>query len=64
MQLFSTDSIPNGVQLVNDDYMTKNCHCKIKDIACLGCGNVVGYHVTQPVSPFYNNYFKNHNNNN
>lgn len=28
--------------------MTENCHCRIRDVACLGCGNVVGYHVTQP----------------
>ena len=42
------------VQLIGDDYTTKNCRCKIRDIACLGwfdsliSGNVVGYHVTQP----------------
>lgn len=48
VELFSTDLPPFGVQLVNDDYMTRNCRCRIKDAACLGCGNVVGYHVTQP----------------
>lgn len=36
------------VQLVNEDYVTENCKCWINDVACLGCGNVVGYHVTQP----------------
>lgn len=48
VELFSTDTPPLGVALVNDDYMTENCHCRIHDVACLGCGNVVGYHVTQP----------------
>ncbi len=33
---------------MNDDYTTDNCRCRINDVACLGCGNVVGYHVTQP----------------
>ncbi|KAI9204797.1 FAM72 protein-domain-containing protein [Polychytrium aggregatum] len=48
IELFSTDTPPYGVQLVNDDYVTRNCQCRIKDAACLGCGNVVGYHVSQP----------------
>ncbi|KAI9142030.1 FAM72 protein-domain-containing protein [Paraphysoderma sedebokerense] len=49
VELYSTDLPPNGsVQLVNDDYITRNCRCRIRDVACLGCGNVVGYHVTQP----------------
>ncbi|KAI8809697.1 FAM72 protein-domain-containing protein [Cladochytrium replicatum] len=48
VELYSTDSPPSGVALVNDDYITRNCHCRIRDVACLGCGNVVGYHVTQP----------------
>eukprot|EP00158_Paraphelidium_tribonemae_P004861 Partr_v1_DN27012_c0_g1_i1_m28906 putative family with sequence similarity 72, member len=48
VELYSTDTPPSGVALVNGDYMTENCRCKIHDVACLGCGNVVGYHVTQP----------------
>ncbi|EGF83481.1 hypothetical protein BATDEDRAFT_7046, partial [Batrachochytrium dendrobatidis JAM81] len=48
VELFSTDIPPNGVQLVFEDYLTQNCACRIRDAACLGCGNVVGYHVTQP----------------
>jgi hypothetical protein len=48
VELFSTDRQPFGVALVDKDYCTKNCHCRIRDAACLGCGNVVGYHVTQP----------------
>ncbi|TPX30554.1 hypothetical protein SmJEL517_g05893 [Synchytrium microbalum] len=48
VELYSTDLPPFGVQLVNEDYQTRNCHCRIRDVACLGCGNVLGYHVTQP----------------
>jgi hypothetical protein len=36
VELFSTDSPPYGVQLVNDDYRTRNCFCRIRDVACLG----------------------------
>ncbi|KAI8905118.1 protein FAM72, partial [Gorgonomyces haynaldii] len=50
IELFSTDIPPLGVQLVFSDYFTKNCACRIRDAACLGCGNVVGYHVTTPCS--------------
>lgn len=48
VELFSTDRPPFGVALVDKDYFTKNCSCRIRDAACLGCGNVVGYHVTHP----------------
>eukprot|EP00128_Syssomonas_multiformis_P011287 Colp12_sorted_trinity150504_noHs@10206 len=49
VELYSTDLPPNSsVQLIAADYTTKNCHCKIRDVCCLTCGNVVGYHVTQP----------------
>lgn len=48
VELYSTDTPPSGVQLVYSDYTTRNCQCRIRDGACLGCGNVVGYHVTQP----------------
>ncbi|KAJ3218132.1 Protein fam72a [Dinochytrium kinnereticum] len=48
VELYSTDSPPSGVQLVYNDYSTQNCSCRIRDAACLRCGNVVGYHVTQP----------------
>ncbi|KAI8900039.1 protein FAM72 [Globomyces pollinis-pini] len=48
IELFSTDIPPFGVALVDKDYFTKNCSCRIRDAACLGCGNVVGYHVTHP----------------
>ncbi|KAI8847175.1 protein FAM72 [Chytridium lagenaria] len=51
IELFSTDIPPQGVQLVHEDYQTRNCFCRIRDVACLGCGNVIGYHVTQPCEP-------------
>ncbi|KAJ3014264.1 Protein fam72a [Thoreauomyces humboldtii] len=44
VELYSTDSPPAKVQLVEHDYMTQNCRCRIRDVA----GNVIGYHVTQP----------------
>ncbi|CAG8560759.1 3001_t:CDS:2, partial [Scutellospora calospora] len=48
VELYSTDVPPLSVQLVGEDYLTQNCHCKIRDVACLTCGNVLGYHITQP----------------
>ncbi|KAF9988353.1 Protein fam72a [Modicella reniformis] len=48
VELYSTDRPPKRVQLVYDDYRTRNCKCRIRDVACLGCGNTLGYHVTQP----------------
>ncbi|KAG0255059.1 Protein fam72a [Actinomortierella ambigua] len=48
IELYSTDRAPLGVQLVYEDYRTRNCKCRIRDVACLGCGNTLGYHVTQP----------------
>ncbi|KAI9339212.1 protein FAM72, partial [Zopfochytrium polystomum] len=48
VELYSTDAPPVRVQLVAKDYITRNCHCRIRDVACLHCGNVIGYHVTQP----------------
>ncbi|KAI9202429.1 FAM72 protein-domain-containing protein [Polychytrium aggregatum] len=48
VELYSTDTPPSQVQLVDKDYVTRNCRCKIRDVACLTCGNIVGYHVTQP----------------
>ncbi|KAJ3008898.1 Protein fam72b [Thoreauomyces humboldtii] len=48
VELYSTDATPRGVQLMHGEYLTQNCSCRIRDAACLGCGNVVGYHVTRP----------------
>ncbi|KAG0359340.1 Protein fam72a [Gamsiella multidivaricata] len=48
VELYSTDHPPGSVQLIERDYSTSNCRCKIRDVACRVCGNVVGYHITQP----------------
>jgi hypothetical protein len=36
VELYSTDTPPGGVSLVNDAYITENCRCRIHDVACLG----------------------------
>ncbi|XP_015991071.2 protein FAM72A isoform X2 [Rousettus aegyptiacus] len=38
----------NTVDLIGRCYFTEICKCKLKDIACLKCGNIVGYHVIVP----------------
>ncbi|XP_074241198.1 protein FAM72A isoform X2 [Saimiri boliviensis] len=51
IDLFSTDIPPtNAVDFTGRCYFTKICKCKLKDIACLKCGNIVGYHVIVPCS--------------
>ena len=51
VELYSTDQPPLNVGLIDNDYVTKSCKCSIRDHACFGCGNVIGYHVTQPCLP-------------
>ncbi|XP_078803838.1 protein FAM72A isoform X2 [Oryzias latipes] len=52
VELFSTDIPPNRtVDFVASCYSTDSCKCKLRDIACLKCGNVVGYHVVAPCKP-------------
>ena len=36
IELYSTDIPPLGVALVFNDYLTRNCACRIRDAACLG----------------------------
>ncbi|KAI9190252.1 hypothetical protein H9P43_001685 [Blastocladiella emersonii ATCC 22665] len=48
VELFSTDSPPATIAMFGDDYTTEKCQCRIRDVACLCCGNQVGYSVTQP----------------
>eukprot|EP00039_Didymoeca_costata_P021853 m.345590 g.345590 ORF g.345590 m.345590 type:complete len:180 (+) comp26793_c0_seq1:137-676(+) len=49
VELFSTDGPPlHGCALIGESYSTRQCQCVISDVACLGCGNIVGYHVVQP----------------
>ncbi|KAI4884830.1 hypothetical protein NFI96_021014, partial [Prochilodus magdalenae] len=42
---------PWSVDFVAGCYSTESCKCKLRDIACLKCGNVVGYHVVAPCKP-------------
>lgn len=49
VELYSTDLPPTeSVDHVAVMYNTEKCHCTIKDIACLKCGNIVGYSVISP----------------
>jgi len=49
VELFSTDCPQIGnVSLVGTIYTASICNCNLSDIACIGCGNIVGYHVTKP----------------
>ncbi|KAI1317860.1 Protein fam72a [Mortierella claussenii] len=59
-ELYSTDMPPVGLQLVNDDRQVRHCACRIRDSACLGCGQVAGYHVTQPCSDCLNDQNNGH----
>ncbi|KAJ3332721.1 Protein fam72b, partial [Gonapodya sp. JEL0774] len=39
VELFSTDLPPaNSVALIEKDYRTRSCRCRIRDVACLVCG--------------------------
>ncbi|XP_006000446.1 protein FAM72A [Latimeria chalumnae] len=52
IELYSTDIPPtSSVDFVGSCYSTEGCKCKLKDIACLTCGNIVGYHVVAPCKP-------------
>ncbi|GAN01242.1 hypothetical protein MAM1_0005c00674 [Mucor ambiguus] len=51
VQLFSTDLVPDSVAFVHGDYAAASCSCRVRDIACKNCGNVVGYHVNVPLGP-------------
>ncbi|XP_019325864.1 PREDICTED: protein FAM72A [Aptenodytes forsteri] len=39
------------VDFIGSCYFTEICKCKLKNIACLKCGNIVGYHVISPCKP-------------
>ncbi|ESO99726.1 hypothetical protein LOTGIDRAFT_141696 [Lottia gigantea] len=48
-RLFSTDSpLMESVDLVPGSETMDRCSCRLQSIACLHCGNVVGYHVKRP----------------
>ncbi|XP_071624834.1 protein FAM72A isoform X1 [Heliangelus exortis] len=51
-ELYSTDLPPSGtVGFIGSCFFTDICKCKLKNIACLKCGNIVGYHVISPCKP-------------
>ncbi|NWX16160.1 FA72A protein, partial [Aegotheles bennettii] len=39
------------VDFIGSCYSTEICKCKLKNTACLKCGNIVGYHVISPCKP-------------
>ncbi len=48
VNVYSTNSFSSAIVCVYEPYTSKKCRCMIKDIACVDCGLVVGYHVEQP----------------
>ncbi|GAA5811074.1 hypothetical protein MFLAVUS_004503 [Mucor flavus] len=50
IELYSTDTPSQSIHVLEKDYLTRSCHCRIRDVACLECGNVIGYHVVSPCS--------------
>ncbi|KAM4048673.1 protein FAM72A isoform 2-T2 [Anomaloglossus baeobatrachus] len=51
-EMFSTDIPPTEcVDFVGCCYYFEACRCKLKNIACLTCGNEIGYHVVAPCRP-------------
>ncbi|KAI9486658.1 MAG: protein FAM72, partial [Benjaminiella poitrasii] len=48
VELYSTDRPFSNICVVGDDYMMHTCHCRVQDVACLECGNVIGYHIVAP----------------
>ncbi|KAG1309363.1 hypothetical protein G6F64_005371 [Rhizopus arrhizus] len=48
IELFSTDTPSESLQILDKDYVTASCYCRIRDVACLKCGCVIGYHVVSP----------------
>lgn len=48
IELYSTDIPPTPLHLLQDDRTTAGCHCRIRDSVCSCCGNILGYHVSQP----------------
>lgn len=52
IELYSTDQVDrNLVDLTDEKFRTEKCKCQIQNMACLQCGNVVGYHVSMPCRP-------------
>ncbi|ORY07614.1 hypothetical protein K493DRAFT_201927 [Basidiobolus meristosporus CBS 931.73] len=60
VELYSTDAIPWRAQGVGPEYLTEKCGCSIRDVACLDCGNVVGYNVTSACPSCLSDYNNGH----
>ncbi|RVD90978.1 FAM72 domain containing protein [Tubulinosema ratisbonensis] len=43
--LFSTNEHCNNTREVYNQYTSAYCSCKVRDIACKNCGNIVGYNI-------------------
>ncbi|ORZ19502.1 protein FAM72, partial [Absidia repens] len=48
IELYSTDTPSSLIHLMDKDYSTRTCQCRIRDVACMECGNIIGYHVVSP----------------
>lgn len=48
IELYSTDIPPSAVHSLPQDSLTSGCHCRVRETVCGGCGNSVGYQVSQP----------------
>jgi hypothetical protein len=48
LELYSTDIPPESVHSLQHDSLTSGCQCRVRETACTGCGNYVGYQVSQP----------------
>ena len=48
VELYSTDIPPPQICLQSEDRQTQGCRCRIRDTVCATCGQVLGYHVSQP----------------
>lgn len=48
VELYSTDIPPERVYAMQADSLTSGCQCRVRETACTGCGNSVGYQVSQP----------------
>ncbi|KAL4227143.1 Protein fam72a [Mactra antiquata] len=52
VELYSTDKVDRRmVEVTDESFRTEKCRCQIQNIACLQCGNVVGYHIALPCRP-------------
>ncbi|KAI7898779.1 FAM72 protein-domain-containing protein [Cokeromyces recurvatus] len=54
IELYSTDVPSSNICALDKIYLTSSCHCRIQDVACLECGNIIGYHIVAPCSSCLN----------